>query len=167
MVPALQEQYDLDSDVRGRRSGYPIQSLFVSDFTWDAFDKLFKQEKAPPWAPPLFREFSCPPARTAPSTLESLPAELLSTVLSDNSLSLDDLIAVGLTSQTMWTHVLNRISCLSRKSTWAGTPLICTGTYLKSVPQAVHTLEPDMKQQEEEFIARPGRGVRTSLLPLT
>ncbi|KAK4627312.1 hypothetical protein CLAFUW4_05149 [Fulvia fulva] len=89
------------------------------------------------------------------SLVESLPAELLMSIL-EHDLAREDIMAVGLCSSTLWTHVLNHIARDLRDtvSNWAGTPLICAGTYLKDLPPALQEFVPGYAEQQRVYLDR-------------
>jgi hypothetical protein len=159
MVPALKEQYDITNELSRRPpkySEYP-QSLVERDFTWDAFEKLARREHAPlPAYLKLRRQLS-----TKASAIESLPAELLSMIFSDPNLSTEDIVALGLASQTLWHYVLAHIQRASSKAPWANTPLLCTGTYLTTLPEPIYVLDPESKWRGDEWYnhSTPRRGM--------
>ena len=161
MTPLLEEKVDLTNDFfkdQESRETLP-QNFLLGDFTWDAFDRLAqcgKQELD------LQSMLSSLPQRRSKkaSPLERVPPELLNIIISDPCLDVEDVIAFGLASQSLWLHVLGHIQDACAKAPWAGTPLLCTGSYLMSVPPAIHALYPIMEQEEKEFFNRPGRGSR-------
>lgn len=163
MVPQLEEQYDLTEVMSPLYGRNPSLQFLKEEFTWDAYDKLAR----PNYLNTVDltdllnrRRLTHPPAAKA-SAIERLPPELLIMVLSD--LSTDDVVAFGLASQSLWMHVLAHVQQQRQKLSWAGRPLLCTGTYLMSVPPAIHTIEPELKAQEEAFFnaapSRPGMGM--------
>ena len=94
------------------------------------------------------------------SPFESLPAEIISMILSDPSLDSRDIVSLGLSCRSLWTNVLEHVVRKCQTAPWAGTPLLCTGTWTMSLPPAIHALRPEIEQEEREFFSRPGRGPR-------
>lgn len=87
------------------------------------------------------------------SAIELLPAEILSTITSPGLLDTRDIVALGLSSRTLWIHVLWHIQRASRKGPWVGTPLILTGTYLTTAAPVMHESSPELKEEEMEWAA--------------
>ena len=156
LAPLLGEKYDITNDFTEHYESRQRKFLF-GDYTWDAFDKLAHR----PQQGYRLNYLISQPRRSndgSRSTLERMPAELLSMIISDPSLHASDVFSFGLCSRLLWNHLLNHVQKECRKAPWAGTPLLCTGGWLMSVSPAIHALYPNMKQEEDEFFNRPGRG---------
>ena len=65
-----------------------------------------------------------------------MPAEILGLVLNDAVLVKLDILALGLSSELLWPHVLHHVRTSCRKGTaiWAGTEIACTSTHLVDLP---------------------------------
>ncbi|KAK5170987.1 uncharacterized protein LTR77_004131 [Saxophila tyrrhenica] len=161
MVPTLEEQYDL-TEVIDCRNSYTMSLQFLKeDFTFDAFDRLARHESGTKRDPTeSYRNLHTRRSSASSSAIERLPPELMSMVLSDPDLSSNDIVSLGLASNALWVLFLAHAQQIRRMQSWAGKPLLCTGTYLMSVPPAIHTMFPNFKTEEEEFFNRPGRGLR-------
>lgn len=160
LAPALEERYDITSAFHNPWHRLYIRALLTWDFSWDAFDKL-AQYKRP--IGKALSTLSTLPGRTqnlGSSSLESLPTEIVSVILTDPILSFADVLSLGLSSRVLWGHVLYHVAQTCRTAPWANTPVVCTGTWTMSLPPAIHKLNPDIKRQEEVFFNRPGRGPR-------
>ncbi|KPM39396.1 hypothetical protein AK830_g7151 [Neonectria ditissima] len=81
----------------------------------------------------------------APSRAEKLPPELLEIVFS--FLDPEDFVAPGPRSQSLWTQAItwaqNGYRRWRAEYSWAGTPIICTGTHLSSLPQPMYDMFPE------------------------
>lgn len=163
MVPHLKEQYTLTEVMAPPYSYRQSLQFLKEEFTWDAFDTLARPSNfnTVDLTELLNRMRLTHPQSTTASAIERLPPELLTMVLS--ALSTNDVVAFGLASQSLWMHLLAHVQQQRQKLSWAGRPLLCTGTYLMSVPPAIHALEPELRAQEEEFFnaapSRPGMGM--------
>ncbi|KAK4555877.1 hypothetical protein LTR86_007097 [Recurvomyces mirabilis] len=89
------------------------------------------------------------------SMIEALPAEILGLVLAQSDLEAKDIINLGLCSTILWSHALSHIhrDVKLRTGYWAGQPLLCTGTYLTTLPEAIYDLLPEEKAMEDEYQA--------------
>ena len=152
MVPALEEQYDLGEFYYKRYMRFDAAGFLRGNFAWDAFDKLARRETMPQTAFDV--DAGAQMRNTRPmktSALEDLPAELLSILFADASLSTRDIVSLALVSRTLWAHLLGHLARIARRPRWAGTPLVCTSTYLLGLPKGIHELHPDLKQATTEF----------------
>ena len=72
------------------------------------------------------------------SRLESLPAELLATILQQSSLEKNDILAVGLTSRWLWLHVLHHVGNVCRRmmAPLAGVEIACIGGLVEDFPKS-------------------------------
>jgi hypothetical protein len=74
------------------------------------------------------------------SRLELIPSELIFLILDHLSLDRKDVVALGMTSQTLWSHVLEHVARegirvgSSRGGSLTGVEIACTGTYLIRLP---------------------------------
>lgn len=87
-----------------------------------------------------------------PSTLERLPAELIRSIFS--YLDPADVVISGLCSQRLWNHAIGFIRETCRHAgiaPWAGTPLLCVGTYLTELPPALKEVEQQVFTDEEAW----------------
>jgi hypothetical protein len=124
-----------------RFTSNPVNFLFNQNQSWDAWSKLAKpvdfdlsRQTA------SFTKHGCG-AKTSTSSLSSLecmPAELLKMVFDDEILEKQDITALGLCSQTLWQHMLERVESEYRKNAapWADSEIACTGTYLEDLPES-------------------------------
>ena len=117
-------------------------SILFNDQSWDAWSKLAR--------PALFvpgkentRTVTRSMVRRRPVTfqlskLESLPSELLALILEDSSLEKEDVLALGLASETLWSHVVHHVrqDCLRAATPLAGVEIACVGTHLLDLPDA-------------------------------
>ena len=110
--------------------------LYNECAAWDAWSKLARP------AARTNQTFSRGkhPSRGPESRLESLPAELLAMILSCPELSKDDIICLGMASETLWSHTIQHIDKDYRRSPsigpWAGTEIACTRSYLTELPSS-------------------------------
>lgn len=108
--------------------------LFDENGGWDAWSMLARP------AARTNRTFSRGKyhSRGPVSRLESLPAEILAMILSCPELSKDDIIALGMASETLWSHTIHYIDKDYRHSPsvgpWAGCEIACVGSYLTELP---------------------------------
>jgi hypothetical protein len=119
----------------------PEDFLFNQDHTWDAWSKLAK-----PVDFDLFRQTvsytkrgsGAKTSTSSLSSLECMPAELLQMIFDDETLEKQDITALGLCSQTLWQHMLERVESAYRKNAapWADSEIACTGTYLVDLPES-------------------------------
>ncbi|KAH6880637.1 hypothetical protein B0T10DRAFT_411533 [Thelonectria olida] len=81
------------------------------------------------------------------SQLEKLPSELLGTLF--HILEAKDFVSLSLCSQTLWNHAItwaqNGFRRWRNEYSWAGTPIICTGTHLHVLPQLMYDMFPEAK----------------------
>ena len=139
LVPRLQQNQNL-SPKNEYYTSTPEEVLFDQDKSWDAWSKLAepvdfslqRQSASPPF-------HSCKAKKTTPSesSLECMPAELLKMIF-DETPEKQDIIALGLCSQSLWQHMLDRVETAYRQSAapWAGKEIACTGTYLTDLPDS-------------------------------
>jgi hypothetical protein len=114
----------------------PTEFLFNDKNSWDAWSKLAVPGALARRAAP--RSLSRKTRRTSQlSSLESLPPELLASIMEDSMLEKRDLIALALASSTLWAHVLSHVEkeCSLAKPSLAGVELACIGTYLTDLPE--------------------------------
>ncbi len=108
--------------------------LFDENGAWDAWAKLARPAARTNQAFSKGKHHSRGPV----SRLESFPAELLAMFLSCPELSKDDIISLGMASETLWSHTVQYIDRDYRHSPlvgpWAGAEIACTGTYLTKLP---------------------------------
>lgn len=75
--------------------------------------------------------------KTSVTAVERLPAEVLDLIF--GQVNKKDAVALGLTSSTLWMHLLGHIEHdVGRGGPWAGVPLLCTGTWLEDLPPAMY-----------------------------
>lgn len=152
LTPALEERYDITPDLATGDWHHPdISRLLQNDFTWGAFVKLAQYKRNEQEA---FSVLSALPTRTRVeqnSSFENLPNEVLRLIISNPALEPIDVVSLGLSSHLLWVHVLDYIAHDCQKAQWAGTPLVCTGTWTMSLPPAVYAMKPAIKEKEEEF----------------
>jgi hypothetical protein len=125
--------------------------FFNSGLSWDAFGKLAHvgRDRKSPF---LLRQLVRAPDMS--SRLEKLAAELLCIISA--GLDVDDLIALGLCSQTLWCIAMYQLQdeCQRRMAPWAGTPIICTSTHLTSVPDSFRQVKPGLIEEMKAWEAR-------------
>ena len=90
------------------------------------------------------------------SPIESLPIEIVDMIIADPCLEPIDIVSLGLSSYSLWIYVLQHIVQKCQKAPWADTPLLCSGSWTMSLPQAIHDIKPELKQQEENFFKLSG-----------
>lgn len=136
-----------------RQPGFGRYSFFMNrdegkkEPTFRVFDRLVSNTDVSKSGLALF-ELS-PTASS--SVLESLPAEMIRMVISECGLTFRDIIAFAACSKSLWNHSISYVMASSAEGTWVNTPLVCVGTYLKSLPPALYEYYPDMEQQELDF----------------
>ena len=111
------------------------RGVFQEERSCDLWFKLARSARVScnSCAPPT----ACRSSSLAVSRLESLPAELLALILQQSSLEKSDILALGLTSELLWLHVLQHIKKICRRAVapLAGVEIACTGTYLTDLPK--------------------------------
>ncbi|TKA41491.1 hypothetical protein B0A54_06378 [Friedmanniomyces endolithicus] len=93
-------------------------------------------------------------ARTEPlSLVEELPSELIGLILSEAGMSHREIIAFGLCSSELWLQTLSHIQRDVRDNTapWAGKPLLCSGTWLTTLPPAIYERYPEEIEAERKY----------------
>lgn len=131
---------------------------FLSDnaSTWDAFSKLVRRSsliKCNVTVPAVGCNVT-PTVQLSP--FERLPTELLDMILNDQDLFVGDITALGVCSKTLWQSILAHVhqDCKASAS-WAGTPLVCTGSLLTDLPPAIcEKFFPDYEQSVKQYHAR-------------
>ena len=71
------------------------------------------------------------------SPLESLPTELIAMILACAELPKNDIVSVGITSETLWLHAIGHIDRSYMRSLvapWAGAELACTASLATDLP---------------------------------
>ncbi|KAF8169024.1 hypothetical protein K438DRAFT_1774532 [Mycena galopus ATCC 62051] len=154
LAPGLGQKQPLPSLYERRYDAGPL-GFFNSDLSWDAFGKLAHVGHDTK-SPFLLRQLVRAPDMS--SQLEKLAAELLCIISA--GLDVDDLIALGLCSQTLWCIAMCQLQDESqrRMAPWAGTPIICTSTYLTSVPDSFRQINPGLIEEMEAWEVL-GRGM--------
>ncbi|KAJ9643368.1 hypothetical protein H2199_004047 [Coniosporium tulheliwenetii] len=110
----------------------PRELLFNDRCSWNAWASLARS------AALVHKPTKPIPRINTASKLESLPTELIASILENSSLERSDIIALGLASETLWLHVLRHVE----KDYWlaaapmAGVEIACTGTYLNDLPES-------------------------------
>ncbi|MCJ1458681.1 hypothetical protein MMC28_009055 [Mycoblastus sanguinarius] len=139
--------------IRGYKQASPASILF-EDQAWDAWSLL---------AQPALRDAKAirPPStmaarKTEMSRLELMPTELLAMVLGSSSLKRKDIIALGLCSEVLWTHVLRHAEKDTRTAAapWAGAEIACTGTRLTDFPEPFANLDLAKSLVDESEVGR-------------
>lgn len=162
MVPLLNERYDVTAACWDSRHYNTNPLHFVrGSSTWDAFGKLADATLCDHDFTSMLSKlrYMDSTRNSGNSGFEKLPPELLDMIFSE-LVDYADSVAVGLCSQSLWRHFLEFAKRDCRRAPWAGTPLVCTGTYLINVPEVIQSIVPYTKQQEDDFLNRPGRGNR-------
>ena len=130
IVPRLKQKHrlSLSSPLRATRFS------FDESGAWDAWSKLARPAACTHQTFSKGKHTSRGPV----SRLECIPAELLAMILSCPELSTHDIIALGMASETLWSHTIHYIDRDYRHSPsvgpWAGSEIACTGTYLTKLP---------------------------------
>ncbi|KAF2770267.1 hypothetical protein EJ03DRAFT_78072 [Teratosphaeria nubilosa] len=141
--PANQQSHALFD---GSRYIEDVKGFLQGGEPWDAFRKLAKPST-------IARNIMLPetimPQTAQLSSIEKMPAEIISMILEDR-------VAFGISSTTLWTHLLSHAQQDTRRSmsSWADTPLICTGTWLQDLPKTIYTAYPDVWEREQEYLRR-------------
>ncbi|KAF2232801.1 hypothetical protein EV356DRAFT_517143 [Viridothelium virens] len=131
LVPRLQEKQELC------RSGWtPSDFIFQQakhPMRVNLWSKLARSE-TPSYAHTLLHKAQNPKVRLSP--LERLPPEMVAMILADSSLRRKDIVAFGLCSTSLWSHVLSHIEqqCRHKAAPWAGMELALIGTRLLGFP---------------------------------
>jgi hypothetical protein len=119
----------------------PEDFLFDQDQSWDAWWKLAKPvdfNLLRKTASFTNRGYGAKTSTSSLSSLECIPAELLKMIFDDEVLEKRDITALGLCSQTLWQHMLERVESAYRNNAapWADCEIACTGTYLVDLPES-------------------------------
>lgn len=128
-----------------------MRKFIKDDFTWDAFDKLAQYGRTGERALSVISTLPTQKRTGSSSPIESLPIEIIDMIIADPCLEPIDVVSLGLSSHFSWIYVLQYIVQKCQKAPWANTPLLCTGSWTMSLPQAIHDIKPELKQQEEVF----------------
>ena len=101
---------------------------------WDAWSKLARPPRS--IQDESSQRYTGPHSRARFSTIESIPAEVLSLALNAPSLSKTDIVAFGLASPILWPHARRLIAhdCRDSIASWAGAEIANLGTYLTELP---------------------------------
>ncbi|KAH9823737.1 hypothetical protein Tdes44962_MAKER04481 [Teratosphaeria destructans] len=151
--PANQQSHALFD---GSRYIEDVKEFLQGGESWDAFRKLAKPSTIARNTVPLE---AIMPQTTQLSPIEGMPAEIMSMILEDPALTREDRIAFGISSKTLWTHLLSHAQQDARRSLalWADTPLICTGTWLEDLPETIYTAYPNVRAREQEYLKKSRR----------
>lgn len=150
LAPVLEQQYDL-TDSRTN-----VETVLGGEATWNAFDKLVVRTPADAKSiVKILSKLSRTSQTTPVSPLEALPNELMAIILSDQFLDASDIVALGLCASTLWRQCLNHIRTAATKAPWAETPLICTSTYLNSLPSTMYDVIPSFEEDHRRWYAAP------------
>jgi hypothetical protein len=119
----------------------PVNFLFNQGQSWDAWSKLAKPvdfDLSRQTVSFTNRGYGAKTSASSLSSLECMPSELLKMVFDDDILEKQDITALGLCSQTLWQHMLERVESEYRKNAapWADFEIACTGTYLEDLPES-------------------------------
>ncbi|KAK0935828.1 hypothetical protein LTR29_012609 [Friedmanniomyces endolithicus] len=128
----------------------PRHFLQESGSNFGAFEKLARL----PCPPPIKFNHTHGAARTGPlSLVEKLPSELIGLILSEAGMSHREIIAFGLCSSELWLQTLSHIQRDVRDDTapWAGKPLLCSGTWLTTLPPAIYERYPEEIEAERKY----------------
>jgi hypothetical protein len=116
--------------MRSLYDGYPRQ-YFKEQLGWSASTFLARPEN-------ISTQIRCSRTRNGQSLsrIERLPSELLTQIVADDTLEATDVIALGLTCDILWVHVLRHVSCLTRKQAGllSGEKMALLGTHLRDLP---------------------------------
>ena len=154
MAPLKQQKIHLTGE---RNIWTSVLDQFTNaDENFGAFDRLINAKPAPFEVCDLL---PFPGALQSPRTksyVEILPPEILDIILKDNALETADLLALSLTSQTLWLQVAAHIRSIRYNSLgyWANTPFVVTGTYMSTLPPALYQHYPIIRNQNAVFAAR-------------
>jgi hypothetical protein len=163
LAPRLRQGHKLcpQNEHYGYYTSTPREVLFQQDKSWDAWSKLAR----PVDSSCLSQRASLPEpsyrtktAAVSRSILECKPAELLKMVFDDEVLEKQDIIALGLCSQSLWQNMLRQVESAYRKfaAPWAGTEIACTGSYLMDLPESFEkdnlAMDSVMDQGEPEYM---------------
>lgn len=143
------------------RDSAVLDCFLSSDETFGAFDRLINTKPAPLEICDLLPFGGAPRFAGSRAHVESLPPEILDLILNDDAIELPDLLALSLTSQTLWVQVAAHIRAIRYNTLgcWVNTPLVITGTYMSKLPPALYQHFPSMREQEAVFAARPNRRI--------
>lgn len=161
LAPKLQQRQGLFSHLEDswekRRYG-PLDFCY-DKLCFGAFEKLYKSPPSSAIISQLCQPFKPSQHTSSISILENLPPELIGNIFS--VLEPDELVALGLCSQKLWVQAVRAIhdryhNC---SGVWAGTPIVCTGTYLQDLPQTIYDLFPSIEKDTKAWGDVHGQGV--------
>ncbi|CAJ2502407.1 Uu.00g098010.m01.CDS01 [Anthostomella pinea] len=163
LLPLLHRRQALVALNKGpfHRHGTP-KDYVESDLGFDAFNKLapFDNEVTSAKASAALNTVTVrSPSTFKLSPLESLPAELLANILADSELGPYDVLALGVCSSTLWSHVLFHVQQVRHRTAvpFANTPFLCSGTWLTELPPALYELFPRETSVEKVYRLRTRR----------
>ncbi|KAK0275909.1 hypothetical protein LTR35_010678 [Friedmanniomyces endolithicus] len=128
----------------------PWHFLHKSGSSFGAFEKLARL----PFPPPVKFNYAHGAARTGPmSFIEKVPSELISLILSEKGMTNTDVIAFGLCSTELWAQAVFHIQRDVRDNTapWAGRPLLCSGSWLTTLPPPIYERYPEEIEAERKY----------------
>ena len=142
VVPRLKQNHHLLLNAPFRNAQ---EKSFVRNGAWDAWstlaipaartDRIFSKGKHH--------------SRGPVSRLESFPAEILAMILSCPELSKNDVISLGMASETLWSHTIHYIDKDYRHSPsvgpWAGSEIACIGSFLTGLPPSFKKYDLDLR----------------------
>lgn len=133
-VPRLHQNHVWPSSNYALDLGGSSNVLFRTSNHWNAWSKLVRIPSSAQDGSP--QQYSSQYVISTISTVESLPSELLSLIISSPCLSKRDIIAFGLASPIFWPHVLRYISldCKQPNTSWAGLEIAKIGERLTDLP---------------------------------
>ena len=123
----------------------PSEYLF-SDQTWDSWSRLARPAVSRHALSSRKTPLPCSAhVKTELAPLERMPTELLTLIIESDTLEKEDVIALGLSSPSLWQHAVQQVrkACYQIAAPWANTPIACTGTYLTSLPPVFERDNPD------------------------
>ncbi|KAF7195885.1 hypothetical protein HII31_02765 [Pseudocercospora fuligena] len=160
LVPTLEQKQELLLEP-GYEHRYTLTQEFLEEqWSFNAFERLFvqpktnKNERVKPCVIDAVNEAM---RSTKQSPFELLPTEMFHVVLNEGCLDKEDIVALGCCSTTTWDMVKPYIvaDCKRNRVSWAGKPLLCSGTWLTKPPPALFELFPEQKEKENEWKTGP------------
>lgn len=94
----------------------PKEALFKDSNDWDSWSKLARTRDHSAREPQPRTRLRLGESKKL-STLESMPAEIITMIVGDLALDETDLIRLGLASNILWVHVMQHVKRSATKST--------------------------------------------------
>ncbi|KAF4471303.1 hypothetical protein FALBO_1785 [Fusarium albosuccineum] len=147
LVPLLKQKLQLPEIEDFHFRNDSPKAFCIFNLSINAFDRLYSPLSTGHSTERLAAFLKITPPRNFSrlSSLEKLPLELLTAVF--DLLDQRDLVALGLCSQKLWIDSVSTMRHWSRHGvSWAGTPMILTGTKLLALPDAIYDICPGARE---------------------